>query len=42
MNDLTALEVVLITIATVFALVIIGAGIGFWYFDKPGYDADRP
>lgn len=37
---MTTLNVILITIATVIALVIFGAGIGFWLFDKPRYDPE--
>lgn len=36
---MNTLDVILITIATVIALVIFGAGIGFWLHDKPRYDS---
>lgn len=41
---MSVLEVVLITVATVIALVIFGAGIGFWLRDKSRspYESDYP
>lgn len=42
MSDLSTLDVILITIATVIALVIFGAGIGFYLRDKSPYESHYP
>jgi hypothetical protein len=39
---MNTLDVVLITIATVIALVIFGAGILFWLRDKSPYESHYP
>lgn len=41
-GTMSTLDVILITVATVIALLIIGSGVGFWLFDKPRYDPTDP
>jgi hypothetical protein len=38
---MNTLDVVLITVATVIAFIIFGAGLGFWLHDRPRYEPDR-